>query len=102
MPRIGASGGAASGSGTGDVTGPGLSTDKAIARWNGITGQFIQDSPGTKVQDGGAVQAQAVIVNRVVSAAVQVPSNYSMLASNIEISLTGSIVIEANAEVRIL
>lgn len=29
----------------GDVSGPGASTDNAIARWDGTTGEFIQDGP---------------------------------------------------------
>lgn len=33
-----------SGAGSGDVTGPGSSTDNAIARWNGATGTAIQNS----------------------------------------------------------
>ncbi|MEK0326024.1 MAG: hypothetical protein QQN63_10010, partial [Nitrosopumilus sp.] len=32
------------GSGSGDVSGPVTSTDKAIARWNGIDGETLQDT----------------------------------------------------------
>lgn len=34
----------ASGNGSGDVMGGGVSTDNAIARWNGVTGTVVQDS----------------------------------------------------------
>ncbi len=34
----------ATGAGTGDVTGPGSSTDNAVARFDGTTGQLLQDS----------------------------------------------------------
>ncbi len=39
------------------VTGPGLSTDKAIARWEGTTGEVIQDysSNAPTIGDTGAV-----------------------------------------------
>lgn len=46
MQRLGPKSGAA----TGDVTGPGSSTDNAIVRWNGTTGKIIQNS-GTILDD---------------------------------------------------
>lgn len=46
----------ASGSGTGDVTGPASSTDNAIARWNGTSGEDIQNSAAF-VDDNGNVYA---------------------------------------------
>lgn len=41
---------------SGDVTGPGSSTDNAIARFDGITGKVIQNS-GVTVSDGNVVTA---------------------------------------------
>ncbi len=38
------------------VVGPGLSTDNAIARWDGITGETIQNSLAT-VDDTGVINA---------------------------------------------
>lgn len=40
--------------GTGDVVGPGSSTDNAIARWNGVGGDTLQDG-ATGMADGGAL-----------------------------------------------
>jgi hypothetical protein len=39
--------------GPGDVSGPGLSTDTALARWDGSTGTLLQDS-GITVADGAS------------------------------------------------
>ncbi len=41
---------ASSGSGSGDVSGPVLSTDEAIARWNGTDGETLQNT-GLKISD---------------------------------------------------
>lgn len=88
------------GTGSGDVIGPASSHDKAIARFSGTTGKIIQDS-NTLVQDGGGIQAQAFLTNRVIDELVTVPSNYTMIAANIEIE-DGEIVIESDGEVLIL
>ena len=92
---------AGGGSGSGDVTGPSSSDDKAIARFDGTTGKVIQNSK-TKLQDGGAIEAQGFITKRVVSDLVTVPDGYSWIAPNVEISLSGSIVIESNAELKVV
>lgn len=91
----------AGGGGTGNVIGPATSTDKAIARWNGTTGTLIQDSQGTLVQDSGAIQTQAIIVQKSITGVVSVPTNFAMLASGIEIE-GGEIDIETDAELVIL
>lgn len=41
-------------SGTGDVTGPGSATDKAVARFSGATGKTLQNSPAT-IGDAGNI-----------------------------------------------
>ena len=41
-----------SGGGSGDVSGPGSSTDKAIARWDGAGGDTLQDSTPIVEDDG--------------------------------------------------
>lgn len=48
------------GSGSGDVSGPGSSTDNAITRWDGTTGQLIQDSTAI-LEDNGAGHFLAVL-----------------------------------------
>ncbi len=45
--------------GTGDVVGPGASTDNGIARFDGLTGKLLQDSSVT-VTDTGIIQAIAI------------------------------------------
>jgi len=42
------------GGGAGDVSGPGASTDDALARWNGVDGDTLQDSTVT-LSDAGAL-----------------------------------------------
>ena len=87
-------------SSTGDVVGPASATDNAITRYDGTTGKLIQNSLAL-LQDGGGIEAQALMTNRVINELVIVNSDYSMLASNIEIE-DGSITIEADGEVVIL
>lgn len=88
-------------SGSGDVSGPGSSTDKAIARWNGTTGKIIQDSK-TLVQDGGAIEAQAFITRRHITELVSIPNGSSMIAPSLELELTGSIELELDGELIIV
>lgn len=47
---------ASGGSGGGDVSGPGASTDNAMVRWDGTTGQLIQNST-VLVDDNGTISA---------------------------------------------
>lgn len=47
---------AAAGTGSGDVTGPGSSTDNAISRFDGTTGKIIQNSAAT-LDDSGNITA---------------------------------------------
>lgn len=48
--------------GTGDVVGPGSSTDNAIARFDGTTGKLIQDS-GATIDDSGNITATSFVGN---------------------------------------
>jgi len=101
MARIGSSGGGGS-SGTSGVTGVPPTDIGAIARWNDTTGTSIKNSPGTLVQDGGAIQSAGFITNRSVSTIVSIASTYSMIAPELEIELTGSIEIEPDGELIII
>lgn len=47
-------------SAAGNVTGPGSSTDEAIARYDGVTGQLIQDSVVT-INDAGDISAVNIL-----------------------------------------
>jgi len=46
---------AAAGSGSGDVVGPGSSTDEAIARFDSTTGKLLQNSQYTTISDTGTI-----------------------------------------------
>lgn len=85
---------------SGFVVGPASATDTAIARYDGTTGKLIQDSIAT-VQDGGAVAAQGFLTNRVINELVVIPTDYTMLVTNVEIEL-GEIQIETDAELVII
>jgi hypothetical protein len=89
---------ASGGSGSGDVSGPGSSTDKAIVRWNGTSGELIQDSL-TLLQDGGSIEAQGFITRRSITADVVINPGESWIAPSLELELTGSIELEQNAEI---
>jgi hypothetical protein len=99
MALIGGTGGT-TGGGSGNVTGTAPTTDNAIVRWDGTTGTKIKNGISVE-QDGGAIQTQAILINRVILEQVNINTNYTMIASNVEIE-TGEIVIEADAELLII
>jgi hypothetical protein len=99
MPRVGASGiGGASngGSGSGNVTGVPPTTVDAIVRWNNTSGTSIKNSPGTLVQDSGAIEAQAFVFNRQILEDVTVPDHYSVVSSDVEL-VSGDIILDGDA-----
>lgn len=85
---------------SGGVQGPSSSTDKAIARYNGTTGQIIQNSK-TLVQDGGAIEAQGFVVNKMITDQIVVHGNQSFITDGFSIE-GGDLVIEADGEVVII
>lgn len=88
--------------GSGDVNGPSSSTDKAITRWDGTTGKLIQDSPGTLVQDGGAVETAGFITNRNLSTTVTVHTGETWIAPSMNLLPGSLIVLEGDAQFIIL
>jgi len=88
--------------GSGGVTGVPPTTSQAIARWVDTGGTTIEDSPGTFVQDGGAIQASGFLTNRSITTQVIIPSLYSWIAPELEIELSGSIFIEPDGELIII
>lgn len=103
MSRIENSGGkSTSGGGSGNVSGVPPTDIDAIARWDDTTGTTIKNSAGTLVQDGGAIQASGFITNRIVTTLISVPSNYSWIAPELQLELSGSIEIESDGELIIL
>jgi hypothetical protein len=88
------------GSGSG-VQNLGTSDDNAIARFDGVTGQFIQNSKA-KIQDGGAVVAQGQITNKIITDTVTIDSNHVMVTSGFSIEIGGELVIEADGELAVV
>src|SRR5580658_5573521 len=102
MARIRASSGPNETSSSGNVTGVPPTTIDAIARWADTTGTTIKNSPGTLVQDSGAIESQGFITIRSVTALVTVNSGESWIAPEMEITLTGAIQIEPDGEMIII
>lgn len=92
----------ASTSGNGNVTGLPPTDIRAIARWSDITGTTIENSPGTLIQDGGAIEASGFITQRSVTTLVTIPSGESWIAPELELEVTGSIEIEIDGELIII
>lgn len=85
---------------TSGIQGPLVSTDNAITRWNGTSGNIVQDSAAV-VQDGGGVQAQAFIFKKNIEDLVVIPPNHSMIATDLVID-GGEIAIGEDAELVII
>lgn len=49
-----------SAAGAGNVSGPGSSTDRAIATWNSTTGTLLRDNPGATITSGGNITASNI------------------------------------------
>jgi hypothetical protein len=87
---------------TGYVVGPNGATLQAIARYADTTGSVIEDSPGTLVQDGGAVQVQDIIINRQIATTVTIPTNCTMISDALEMQPGGVIVMSPGSKIIIL
>ncbi len=76
---------------TGSVGGVAPTDVNAIARWADTTGTTIQNSPGTVVQDGGGVEAQAFVASMKIDTTIQVPTDKAMIAPSLTIEPGGVI-----------
>lgn len=78
------------GGGGGDVSGPGASTDNALVRWDGATGELVQNS-GATLSDAGLLTVTGVTVtNLTVSGSLSLPAGsvtLTMLSSAVQTSL---------------
>jgi predicted outer membrane repeat protein len=83
--------------GSGGVTGPAVSTDNAIARYDGTSGSVIKNSSAL-VQDGGAIQTQGFVGKKEIDDAVVIPDKHYMVATGLTITTTGSIQIGSDSE----
>lgn len=90
------------GAGSGNVTGLPPTDINAIARWNDTTGTTIKNSPGTYIQDGGAIQAQALIENRQIDTTINIPTNYTWVSDAIEMQPGGTITMQPGSKIIIL
>ena len=84
--------------GSSGVTGIPPTTIDAFARWADTTGTTIKDSPGTYVQDGGAIQTQGFIGSRSITTLIQIPAEYYMISAELELEITGAIELETDGE----
>ena len=90
-----------SGGGSGNVTGLPPTTPNAIARWVDTGATEIQNSPGTLVQDSGAIQAQAFVFDRQIINDVTVPNHYTVINTDVEM-ISGDIILEGDAQLLLL
>ena len=84
-----------------DVVGPTGATDNAIARYDGTTGKLIQDSLDT-IQDGGGIEANAYITRINVTTTITVHTDEAWISPNLNLTLTGSIILEPDSELIIM
>jgi hypothetical protein len=101
MARIAEAEGSTTSSGSGNVTGIPPTTETAIAIWANTSGTEIENSIPT-VQAGGTIEASGFLTDRSVTTLIQIPAQYSWIAPEVEIELTGAIEIEADGEMIII
>jgi hypothetical protein len=78
----------------------GTSSDNAIARFDGVTGQFVQNSIPS-IQDGGTIEASAFSFQRTIDEDIEIRDGRTWVASGLSIE-SGSLTIESDGEVVIL
>ncbi len=77
---------------TGDVAGPGSSTDNAIARFDGTTGKLLQDSSKTTITDDGDI-----IINKSGSNTAQYSYNGVIAGSGYEIKAVEDLTLDGGS-----
>ena len=87
--------------GTGSVSGIAPTTIGAIASWADTTASTIQNT-NTFVQVGGSIQSPGFITDRSITTLIHIPSEYSMIAPELEIELVGALEIEPDGELIII
>lgn len=91
-----------SGGGTGNVTGIPPTNINAITRWASTDGTQIKNSPGTAVQDSGAIEAQAFITTRNVNGTVTVSTDETWIAPGLTLQSGANIVVQPGGELLII
>lgn len=89
-------------SSSGNVTGFPPTTPQAIVRWVDTAGTQIENSPGTLVQDSGAIEAQGFITTRTVTGLVTVNTGESWIAPALTVAPGGMITLSPDAELIII
>lgn len=82
------------------ISGPSITTNNAVTRWDGTTGTVVKNSKAI-LQDGGGLEAQAFLFHRNIEDTVVIKSDYSMIATDLVVD-TGEIIIEDDAELVII
>lgn len=85
----------------GGVTGIAPTTPGAIARWVDTMGTVIENSPGTIVQDSGAIEAQGFVFDREIINDIIVPNHYTMINTDVEL-ISGDIILDGDAQLLLL
>lgn len=91
-----------SGGGGSGVIGIAPTTDKAIVRWDGTTAAVIQNSPGTFVQDSGAIESFGFITNRNTTGTITINTTESWISPGLEMQPGSIIILEPGAELIII
>ena len=86
------------GGGSGNVTGESPTTVNSITRWDNTTGTLIKNSPGTIVQDSGAIEAQGFITNRNIAGTIVINPGETWLAPSLNIQPGSVIVLNADSQ----
>lgn len=86
----------------GGVTGIPPTTPNAIVRWADGAATTIENSPGTFVQDSGAIEAQGFITERTITGTVTVNSGESWIAPSLIISPGALIVLNPDSELIVI
>lgn len=74
----------------------------AITRWADTTATTVENSPGTNVQDSGAIEAQMFITNRQVNGTVTINGNESAIAPGLQLQPGSVIVMQPGAELIVI
>lgn len=83
------------------VLGTPPTTVNTITRWADTTGTLIKNSPGTIVQDGGGIEAQAFVFERQILNDVTIADHYSMVNSDIEL-ISGDLIMLGDSQLILL
>src|SRR4249920_1770556 len=82
----------------GNVAGIPPTDINAITRWADTSGTTIKNSPGTNIQDSGAIEAQMFITNRKVDGTVTVNATETAIVPGLQLQPGSVIILQPGAE----